>query len=91
MGTEVTAPSGLASFFNEPKSSPSFVPVYNSGIVYGPVDSDGKYLFAYGDFSDENDAKFLLVCTYIYLCLLRNKSFTVGTILMKNNVVRLNC
>ena len=70
LGTEVAAPSGLASFFNEPKPPPSFVPVYNSGIVYGPVDSDGRYLFAYGDFSDENDAKFLSVCTFIFLCMM---------------------
>ena len=66
MGTVVAAPSGLASFFNEPKPPPSFVPVYNSGIVYGPVDSNGEYLFAYGDFSDANDAKFLSVYTYIF-------------------------
>ena len=65
LGAVVSAPNNLATVLNEPKQSPNFIPVYNSGFVYGPLDATGVYLFAYRDFSDANDAKFLMVGIFV--------------------------
>ena len=59
LGFVVNAPANLATYLNGPKQSPNFIPVYNSGFVYGPLDTNGIYMFAYRDFSDATDAKFI--------------------------------
>ena len=51
----------LASYFNQTRHSPVFVPVQSSGYTFGPIDGSGYYMFAYKDFSDPTDGKFLLV------------------------------